>query len=230
MKRVGFTFAAVLLAVFAISHQNTNAVEQQFAEKFVVGGIVDTKGESGVYEFDKNHTFISFKVNHLGLIDVPGQFRDFTGTINYDAADVTKSSVNFTAKAASVNTGAEGRDAHLKRTDFFDAEKFPDITFVSKKVEKRGDDIYITGDFTLRGVTKSISFDFDINGFLPGNERSGMTMGVSADTEINRFDYGVDYGKNVPVGRAGIANRVEIDLQIEAKKTKPAVEAAPKAN
>src|SRR5688500_2001070 len=112
MKRAAFIFAAVLLAVFAISHQDTTAVEQQFAEKFVIDGVVDTKGESGAYEFDKNHSFISFKVNHLGLINVPGQFRDFTGTINYDAADVTKSSVNFTAKAASVVTGAEGRDAH----------------------------------------------------------------------------------------------------------------------
>lgn len=228
MKRAAFIFAAVLLAVFAISHRDTIAVERQFAEKFVIGGIVDTKGESGVYEFDKNHTFISFKVNHMGLIDVPGQFRDFTGTINYDAADVTKSSVNFTAKTASVVTGAEGRDAHLKRPDFFDAEKFPDITFVSKKVEKRGEDIYVTGDFTLRGVTKSISFNFDINGFLPGKD--SVTMGVSADTEINRFDYGVDFGKNAPAGRAGIANRVEIDLQIEAKKAKPATEAAPKGN
>lgn len=220
MKRAAFIFAVAILAVFAASHRETGAVEQQFAEKFVIAGQTDKKGESGVFEFDKAHTFIGFEVNHMGLIDVPGHFRDITGSINYDAADISKSTVTFTAKAASIDTGVEARDNHLRSADFFDVAKFPDITFTSKKVERRGDDIVVTGDFTIKGVTKSITFDFDINGFLPGSERKGMTMGVSADTEINRFDYGVDYGKNAPAGRPGIGNRVEIDLRIEAVKAK----------
>ena len=185
------------------------------------------KGESGVYTFDKAHTFIGFKVKHMGLIKVPGFFRDFTGEINYNAEDVTKSSVNFTAKTESVDTGVAGRDAHLRRADFFDAEKFPEITFKSTKVEKRGDDLYVTGDFTLRGVTKSISFEFDIEGFLPGNQRRGPTMGVSADTSIKRFDYGVNYGSNAPAGSPGISNEVEVELEIEAIKAKEEPAAAP---
>lgn len=220
MKRSAFILGLVLFSVFVISQSGVIATNNQFEEKFTVNGVAQKKGESGVYNFDKNHSFIGFKVKHLGLIKVPGFFRDFTGEINYNAEDVTKSSVNFTAKVASVETGAAGRDAHLKRADFFDAEKFPDITFKSTKVEKRGDDLYITGDFTLRGVTKSISFEFDIEGFLPANQRNGGTIGVSADTKINRFDYGVDYGKAAPAGTPGISNEVEIELEIEANKAK----------
>ncbi len=218
MKRLVFIFGIVAASFLFFTDDSTNAHAQRFEEKFAVA---QAKGESGVYEFDKAHTFIGFNVNHLGLIDVPGHFRDFTGTINYNAEDVTKSSVNFSAKIASVETGAAGRDAHLKRADFFDAEKFPEMTFASKKVEKRGSDVVVTGDLTLRGVTKSISFDFDIKGFLPGNERSGAKMGVMAKTEINRFDYGVDYGKAAPAGRPGVANKVDIDIRIEAVKQKP---------
>jgi Uncharacterized conserved protein len=227
MKRLVLILGIVAASFLFFTDDSTNAGAQLFEEKFSVS---QAKGESGMYEFDKAHTFIGFEVNHLGLIDVPGHFRDFTGTINYNAEDITKSSVNFSAKIASVETGAAGRDAHLKRADFFDAEKFPEMTFASKKVEKRGDDVYVTGDLTLRGVTKSISFEFDIKGFLPGNERSGSKMGVTADTEINRFDFGVDYGKGAPAGRPGIANKVDIDIRIEAAKAKPATDAAPKTD
>lgn len=227
MKRSAFILGSVLVAVFAVSQSGVVATNKQFEEKFIVNGVTQKKGESGVYTFDKNHSFIGFKVKHLGLIKVPGFFRDFTGEINYNAEDVTKSSVNFTAKVDSVETGAAGRDAHLKRADFFDAEKFPEITFKSTKVAKHGDDLHITGDFTLRGVTKSISFNFDIEGFLPGNQRNDGTIGVSADTKINRFDYGVDYGKNAPAGSPGISSEVEIELEIEANKAK--APEAPKA-
>ncbi len=223
MKRLVFIFGIVAASFMFFTDDSTNAGAQLFEEEFAVA---QAKGEGGVYEFDKAHTFIGFNVNHLGLIDVPGHFRDFTGTINYNAEDITKSSVNFSAKIASVETGASGRDAHLKRADFFDAEKFPEMTFASKKVEKRGDDVFVTGDLTLRGVTKSISLEFDIKGFLPGNERSGAKMGVISKTQINRFDYGVDYGKAAPEGRPGIANKVDIDIRIEAVKQTPAAASA----
>lgn len=179
---------------------------------------------AGAYNFDKAHSFIGFKVKHMGLIEVPGFFRDFTGTVNYNAGDPTKSTVEFTAKATSVDTGVAGRDRHLRTADFFDVEKFPDITFKSTKVEKKGKGYVLTGDFTLRGVTKSVSFPFQIAGWLD-NERS-TKMGLVADTVINRRDFGVNYGKALPSGIAELSDVVKITLQIEANMPK---QAAPKA-
>lgn len=177
--------------------------------------------ESGVYSFDKAHTAIGFTVKHMGLIDLPGYFRDFTGSINYNAEDVTKSSVEFTAKATSIDTGVAARDNHLRNADFFEVDKYPDITFKSTKVAKHGDDLHITGDFTMKGVTKSITFEFDLTGFLPGSERAGAKIGVSADTKINRRDYGVNYGQNMPNGKPAIADIIEVELEIEAAKPRP---------
>ena len=182
--------------------------------------------EAGTYNFDKAHSFIGFKVKHMGLIDVPGYFRDFTGTVNYDAADPTKSTVEFTAKATSVDTGVAPRDNHLRTADFFEVEKYPDITFKSTKVEKRGDDWFVTGDFTMKGVTKPITFEFDITGFVPGSDRAGAKIGISVDTKLNRRDYGVNYGTNMPNGTPTLSDIVEIDLAIEAGKARPARPAA----
>ena len=144
--------------------------------------------------FDKAHSFIGFKVRHMGLIEVPGFFRDFTGTVNYDAKDVSKSTgrVYRQGDAAPI-PGVKGRDDHLKKPEFFDVEKYPDITFKSTKVEKKGKNWMLTGDFTMKGVTKSITFPFNIAGFLPPGER-GAKMGITAETSINRRDYGVNYG------------------------------------
>lgn len=221
MKRAILVLAIMMTGLFYVADNTAEAVKPTMAERFSESAGAQTKGVSGKYIFDRNHTAIGFKVKHLGLIKIPGYFRDFTGEIDYNAQDVTKSAVSFTAKVDSVDTGAVNRDAHLKRDDFFDAEKFPNITFKSTKVEKRGDDYYLTGDLTIRDVTKSITFEFDIEGFLPGNQRNGGTIGVSADTKIKRFDYGVDYGKNAPAGTPGVANEVEIELAIEANLPKP---------
>lgn len=223
MKRTSFLMALALAALFVLSNAGTQAVNQSFAERFTS---FDDKNKqtvdyTGTYNFDKAHSFIGFKVKHMGLIEVPGFFRDFTGTVNYDAKDVTKSTVEFTAKATSVDTGVAGRDKHLRTADFFDVEKFPDMTFKSTKVEKKGKNLMVTGDFTLRGVTKQISFPVQIAGFLPPDERSGGKMGVMAETSINRRDYGVNYGTNLPNGTAMLSDDVKINLQIEANRAKP---------
>ncbi|MCA1590924.1 MAG: YceI family protein [Acidobacteria bacterium] len=156
----------------------------------------------------------------MGLVEVPGYFRDFTGTVNYDAADVAKSTVEFIAKTTSVDTGVAGRDKHLRTSDFFDVEKYPDLTFKSTKIEKKGKNLLITGDLTIRGVTKSVSFPFEIAGWLPPDERSGGKMGVTAETTVNRRDFGVNYGSTLPSGIAQLADNVTVVLQIEAGKAK----------
>lgn len=144
---------------------DTTAKTAGISERFSGTDVKKDAGVSGIYNFDKAHSFIGFQVKHMGLINVPGYFRDFTGTVNYDAADVKKSSVEFAAKIASVDTGVEGRDAHLQKEEFFAADEYPEMSFKSTKIEKKGRQLMMTGDLTMRGVTKSVAFPFDIVGF-----------------------------------------------------------------
>lgn len=226
MKRI-LSFAVIAFAAaYMYFGTGAKAITMTTAEKFAANGAIQT-GESGTYNFDKAHSFIGFKVKHMGLIEVPGFFRDFTGTVNYDAKDPAKSSVEFTAKATSVDTGVAGRDNHLRSADFFEVEKYPDVTFKSTKVEKKGSGWMVTGDFTMKGVTKSVTFPFNIAGFLPADQRSGGKMGVTAQTTLNRRDYGVNYGTNMPNGTAVLSDEVRIDLQIEANRPRPTPAAAP---
>ena len=222
MKRVSLILSIAFIAFVIFSQTGAQAVNVSFAQRFTGGTAM---GDSGTYNFDKAHSFIGFKVRHMGLVDVPGFFREFTGTVNFDNKDVTKSTVEFTAKATSVDTGVAGRDNHLRTKDFFEVEKFPDITFKSTKVTKKGKNYMLTGDFTMKGVTKSITFPFEIAGWLPADEKSGGKMGIAAETTINRRDYGVNYGTNLPSGIAALSDDIKIVLQIEAGKKKDAPKA-----
>ena len=222
MKRVSLILSIAFIAFVIFSQTGAQAVNVSFAQRFVDGAAM---GDSGTYNFDKAHSFIGFKVRHMGLVDVPGFFRDFTGTVNFDNKDITKSTVEFTAKATSVDTGVAGRDNHLRTKDFFEVEKFSDITFKSTKVTKKGKGYMLTGDFTMKGVTKSITFPFEIAGWLPADEKSGGKMGIAAETTINRRDYGVNYGTNLPSGIAALSDDIKIVLQIEAGKKKDAPKA-----
>lgn len=219
MKKVSVVFSVLILMSAFVLMRPAGAVKQSMTERYEGA---PASGEAGAYTFDVAHTFIGFKVKHMGLIDVPGFFRDFKGTINYDSKDVAKSTVEFTAKMTSVDTGIAPRDAHLRRDDFFDVEKFPEMTFKSTKLEKRGDQWYMTGDLTMKAVTKSVTMPINITGFLPAGQRDGGTMGVTAQTTINRKDFGVAYDRKLPTGTSAVSDEVKIDLQIEAKRAIPA--------
>ncbi|MEZ5344924.1 MAG: YceI family protein [Pyrinomonadaceae bacterium] len=145
---------------------------------------------------------------------MPGYFTDFSGTINYNADDETKSSVEFTAKTTSVDTRVEGRNKHLRSADFFDVENHPEMTFKSTKVAKSGDKLMVTGDFTLRGVTKSITIPVKVAGFAEG--RGGKVMGAMSETTIDRTAYGVNYN---PEGNV-ISKDVKVILNVEARQAK----------
>ncbi|MEO8648094.1 MAG: YceI family protein [Acidobacteriota bacterium] len=226
MRRVfpiaGFTLAAIFLFVGF----HTEAVNNSFAERFAIDGKTAQTGDSGKYNFDKPHCFIGFKARHMGLIEVPGFFRDFTGTVDFDAKDITRSSVEFTAKTTSIDTGVAARDRHLRTADFFDVEKFPELTFRSTKVEKKGKGWIVSGDLTMHGVTKPVSIPFQISGWLPADERSGGKMGIAGETTVNRRDFGINWGNNLPSGVPVVADEVKIVLQIEAGKSR---DTAPKA-
>ena len=207
-------------AFFGFSGDASNlSFEQRF---FAFGGKKD-EGASGSYSFDKAHSSIGFRVKHMGLVDVPGYFRDFTGTVNYDAKDVTKSTVEFMAKTTSVDTGVAPRDNHLRTKDFFVVETYPEMTFKSTKIEKKGKGLMITGDFTMKGITKSISFPFNVVGFLKDAKSGATRMGATAETVINRRDFGVNYGTNLPNGTPMLADNITVVLNIEANMPAPAM-------
>lgn len=216
MKKILLTALASLsiISLVAFFGFYSTAKSFNFEEKFLAGGNVSEKGESGVYNFDKAHSSIGFYVRHMGLVDVPGHFRDFTGKINYDDGDITKSSVEFSAKVTSIDTGVAGRDNHLRSKDFFEVETYPEMTFKSTKIEKKGKELMMTGDLTIKGVTKSVSFPFSVVGFV--KEQRGTRMGAVAETKINRRDFGITYGNKLPNGTPSIGDEVRVVLNIEA--------------
>lgn len=174
---------------------------------------------SADYQVDPNHSTVQFSAKHLLISTVTGKFKEFSGTISYDDKDVTKSSVNGTIKVASIDTGVADRDNHLKSGDFFDAEKNPDITFKSTKVEKSGDGVMVTGDLTIRGVTKEVKFPATVNGPIKdpwGNSRIGFSFGL----EINRLDYGVAWSKTMDNGGLVVSKEIKIQIDGEAAAKK----------
>lgn len=227
MKRFlifGF-MAAIGVAAFTFS--GVEAVRPGIEERFSSEAGATAAGETGKYGFDRAHSAIGFRVNHMGLVDVPGYFRDFTGEVSYNAEDVTKSSVSFTAKMTSVDTGVEARDNHLRTKDFFEVETYPEMTFKSTRVEKSGDSLKVTGNLTMKNVTKTITFPVKVTGFLPGNQRNGPRMGAVAETTINRRDFSVNYGGNLPgTNTPMLSDDVKVWLQIEAVKPLDAKPAA----
>ena len=172
------------------------------------------------YEIDTAHSFVTFTIDHLGLSKAKGSFRDVSGVIMYDAKDISKSSVEVNIKTASINTNNEARDKHLRTADFFDAEKYPEMTFKSKRIEKRGSDYVAVGDMTIHGVTKEVSMPFKLNG--PVKDMSGaMRMGVDASLKINRQDFGITWSKTLDTGGLLVGNEVTIDISVEAVIPRP---------
>ena len=179
------------------------------------------------HSFDGSHSSIGFSVLHLGIFKAQGTFDKFDGALYYDAKDVTKSSVDVSIDATSVNTRNEMRDKHLKSEDFFFVEKNPTASFKSTKVEKAKKGLKVTGDLTLRGVTKSVVLDAVITGSAVddwGNQR----LGFEGSTKINRKDFGVAWNKVHNSGAITLGDEVTITLSGEAIQAK--AEEAPKAD
>lgn len=179
----------------------------------------------GDYNLDANHSTIGFDIRHYEINWVSGRFRDFVGKVNYNEQDPTKSTVEFVAKVESIDTGVAGRDKHLRTADFFDAPTHPEIKFVSTRVEKKGKDKFILhGDFTMKGVTKQISFPFNMTGAVV-DARGNTRFGIEARAKIDRRDYGITWGKAMPSGGLDIGNEVAVNLNLEALKPAPKKEA-----
>lgn len=175
---------------------------------------------AGDYNIDRSHTVIGFSIRHNEITLVRGRFKDFTGAIHYDDRDVTKSSVEFKAKVESIDTGVEARDKHLRTADFFEVEKYPEMTFKSTSVVRKGKGYILNGDLTLKGVTKQISLPFTITGAIK-DARGNTRIGIAAQTTIDRRDYGITWGQALPGGGFNVAHDVMIDLQLEALQPAP---------
>jgi len=168
------------------------------------------------YVIDADHSNIGFSVKHLGISNVKGKFREFSGTILVDEKDLKNCSVEVEIKTASVDTANEKRDAHLKTADFFDAEKFPAITFKSTQVRKAKSGYTATGSFSMHGITKEIRIPFTIQ---KASDPWGKTrIGVDAGLAINRQDYGIKWSNLMDNGGLVVSNEVKIELGIEAVK------------
>ena len=172
------------------------------------------------YAADAAHSNVGFSIPILGgLSQVRGKFTDFTVEIVYDDKDVTKSSVNATIKAASIDTGIENRDKHLRTPDFFDVEKFPEITFKSSHIEKKGKDFIAHGTFTMHGVAKEIALPFTINGVRKDEKTGKTTLGATARTTVNRKDYGISFSR--PDNPTFLGDMVEIELNVITRAASP---------
>jgi len=176
---------------------------------------------ASTWNIDPEHSSIQFKVSHLGLVDVKGIFRKYQGTVTLDEKDIAKSLVNVTIEAASVDTGVEKRDEHLRTDDFFDAAKHPTITFVSKKVTPAGKGkLKVSGDLTICGVTKAVVLDVTGPTKELKDPWGNIRRGVSATTTINRTEFGLTYNKILDNGVLVIGNKVTISLEAELIKAK----------
>jgi len=171
------------------------------------------------YTIDKNHSEAAFQVRHI-LTKVRGTFRDFSGTINFDKAKPENSSVEFRIKTASIDTGVQKRDDHLRSPDFFDAATYPEIVFKSTKVLPKGDNVFdVTGDFTLHGVTKQITLPVK---FL-GEQKfmKGAKAGFETAVTLNRKDFGLVWNRALESGGVMVGDEVEISINIEADLQAP---------
>ena len=176
---------------------------------------VATDLPAGTWALDAVHSTVGFSVRHLVVSKVRGRFGEFSGAIVV-AEDGTPS-VTAEIVVASVDTGNEQRDAHLKAADFFDVENFPTATFASTGVRADGDDYLVDGDFTLHGVTKPITLKLEYNGVNPGMGH-GEVAGFEASVVLNRKDFGIDIDMPLETGGAVVGDKVTITLEIEALK------------
>src|SRR6266496_226963 len=186
-----------------------------FAALFALAGSALLTADT--YTLDKPHTSIGFTVNHLVISHVSGGFRDFNGTISYEPSDVTKSTIDMHIIANSINTGDDKRDGHLRSPDFFDVEKFPELTFKSTRIEKKGDGYVAYGPLTIHGVTREVALPFTIDGTIK-DPMGKSRLVAQASLTINRKDYGLNWNRALEGGGVLVGEDVKIDLNVEAVK------------
>jgi polyisoprenoid-binding protein YceI len=172
------------------------------------------------WTLDATHTQVGFSVKHMAISTVRGRFTTFDGSGETDA-NGTLTSARFTIDAASIDTNQEQRDAHLRSADFFETEKYPTITFDSTKITQDGTDIAITGDFTMHGVTKSITLKGETTPVV--KDPWGMTRtGLTVEGKINRKDWGLAWNQALEFGGLMVSEDVKLSIELEVVAAQPA--------
>ena len=174
---------------------------------------------TGTYTLDPAHSRIGFVARHAMVTKVRGGFNDFEGTLHLDADDPTRSTAQVTIQAKSIDTRNADRDAHLRSNDFFAMDEFPTIEFASSKAEKLDDEHYrLTGDLTIRGVTRPVAVDFEFTGAAIdpwGNLRAGFEGSVV----VNRKDWGINWNAALEAGGILVSEKVTLEFELAAVKT-----------
>jgi polyisoprenoid-binding protein YceI len=169
-----------------------------------------------VWKIDPAHSAAHFSVRHLMISNVRGEFTKISGSAVVDPTDLTKSSVEVTIDATSLNTREPQRDEHLRSADFFDVANHPTITFRSKEIEKLGDEHYkVTGNLAIRGVTKEVALDLEGPTPPVKDPWGSVRVGVTAKTKINRKDFGVAFNALTETGALVVGDEVKIDIEAE---------------
>jgi polyisoprenoid-binding protein YceI len=174
-----------------------------------------TTSATSIWNIDPAHSSADFKVKHMMISNVRGKFTGISGVLHRFEADHTKSDLEVSIDISTVNTQDEKRDGHLKSADFFDAEKFPTMTFKSTHIEKKGDGFAVTGDLTIHGVTKSVVLNVeDVSD--PAKDPWGNTrIGLSATAKINRKDFGLGWNAPLEAGGVLVGEEVAITLDVQ---------------
>lgn len=180
---------------------------------------IPTFSFASTWNIDTDHSNVGFKVKHLMVSNVKGNFEKYSGTVDLDEKDITKLKVNVTIDTTSINTGVQKRDEHLKSADFFDATKFPTMTFVSRKTSKSGNGtIKITGDLTIHGITRSVVLNAEPISKEILDPWGHTRRGTTANAKINRKDFGLTWNKALEKGGVVVGDEISISLDIEMVK------------
>ncbi len=166
------------------------------------------------WKVDPYHSSINFNISHSGISIVNGKFLDYTGTLTTDGEALNNASFDFTVKVKSINTNVEDRDNHLRSADFFEVEKYPNMTFKSTKILATGkpNEYLLYGKLTIKDVTKDVIFDVHYGGIVKSAQ--GEKLGMKAETTINRFDYNINFDP----GAAGVGKDVKIIVHLQFAK------------
>jgi polyisoprenoid-binding protein YceI len=172
---------------------------------------------AGTFRLDSAHTTVGFVATHMMFTKVRGRFADLTGTVTL-AEDPTRSTIDVTIKTASVTTGADDRDAHLRSADFFDVEKYPEMTFRSTEIRHvSGPEFVVIGDLTIRGVTRQVELAATFEG-AGTNPFGAEVAGVSARTEVNREDWGLTWNAALETGGVLVGKKVILEIEAQAAR------------
>ena len=174
---------------------------------------------TGTYAIDPTHSSIGFVARHAMVTKVRGSFNEFEGSGHFDAENPAASSLQLTIQASSIDTRNADRDAHLKSNDFFDMETYPTISFVSTAVESVGDANYrVTGDLTIKGVTKPVTVDFEYTGTAV-DPYNNTRIGLEGKTVVNRKDWGVSWNAALEAGGVLVSEKITLEFEVSAIRT-----------